>query len=71
MNCNCNLIYTNFVQTGCSVRHAKVGHVFLTLQWNSLGRASFEVHESQRDLRLGKLVFQMLLCGECYENVYT
>jgi len=48
-----------------------VGHVFLTLQWNSLGRASFEVHESQRDLRLGKLVFQMLLCGECYENVYT
>ena len=31
-----------------------VGHVFLTLQWNSLGRASFEVHESQRDVRLGE-----------------
>ena len=40
-----------------------VGHVFLALQWNSLCRASFEVHESQRDLRLGKLVFQILLCG--------
>jgi hypothetical protein len=39
--------------------------VFLKLQWNSLGRAPFKVHESQRDLRLGKLVFQMLLSGEC------
>ena len=25
-----------------------VGHVFLTLQWNSLGRASFEGHEGRR-----------------------
>jgi hypothetical protein len=55
----------------CDMPSHPVGHVFQTLQWNSLGRASFEVHESQRDLRLGKLVFQMLLCGECYENVYT
>ena len=55
----------------CAMPSHPVGHVFLTLQWNSLGRASFQVHESQRDLRLGKLVFQMLLCGECYENVYT
>jgi hypothetical protein len=45
--------------------------MFLMLQWKSLGRASFEVHESQRDVRLGKLVFQMLLCGEYYETVYN
>jgi hypothetical protein len=44
--------------------------VFLTLQWNSLRTDSFEFHESQRDLRLEKLVFHMLLCGHCCENVY-
>jgi hypothetical protein len=48
-----------------------VARMFLMLQWNSFGRASFEVHESQRDVRLGKLVFPMLLCGEYYENVCT
>jgi hypothetical protein len=37
--------------------------MFLTLQWNSLGRASFEVHESQHNVHLRKLVFKMLLCG--------
>jgi hypothetical protein len=48
-----------------------VTHVFLTLQWKSLGTALLEVHESQRDVHLRKLIFQMLLCGECYETVYT
>jgi hypothetical protein len=49
-----------------------ISHVFLTLQWNSrLERASLQVHESQRDVRLGKLVFQMLHSRECYENVCT
>jgi hypothetical protein len=55
----------------CAIPSHPVGHVFRTLQWNCLGRASFEVHESQRDVRPGKLVFQMLVCGECYEDVYT
>jgi hypothetical protein len=64
----------------CVMPSHPVAHVFLTLQWNSLGRASFEAHESQRDVRLGKpytkyysgkLVHQILLSGECYENVYT
>jgi hypothetical protein len=32
-----------------------VGHVFLTLEWNGLGGASFEVHESQRVVRLRKI----------------
>jgi hypothetical protein len=49
-----------------------IAHVFLTLQWNCcLGRASFEVREGQRDVRLGKQVFQILQSRECYENVYT
>jgi hypothetical protein len=34
-----------------------VPHVFLKLQWNSLGRVYIVVHESQRDACLGKLVF--------------
>jgi hypothetical protein len=55
----------------CTMPSHPVAHVFLTLQWNSLGRVSFEVHESQLDVRIGKLVFQMLLRGECYENGYT
>jgi hypothetical protein len=48
-----------------------VAYEFLTLQLNSLQRASIEDRVSQRDMHLGKLVFQMLLYGECYENVYT
>jgi hypothetical protein len=31
-----------------------VAHVFLTLQWKSLGRASLEVYESQYDVSLGE-----------------
>ena len=65
--------HTNFVQTGCSVRHAKSpGRPCVSDATVEQLRESFvRVHESQRDLRLGKLVFQILLCGECYENVYT
>jgi formylmethanofuran dehydrogenase subunit E len=48
-----------------------VTHVFLTLQWNSLRKDLFEVNESQRDVLLWKLIFQMLLCDECNENIYT
>jgi hypothetical protein len=33
-----------------------VAHMPLTLRWNSLGTASFKVHESQRNVRLGKLL---------------
>jgi hypothetical protein len=40
----------------CTMPSHPVTHVFLTLEWNSLGRASFQVHESQRNVRLGKLV---------------
>jgi hypothetical protein len=32
----------------------------LTLQWNSIRTAPFEVHESQSDVRIGKLVLQIL-----------
>ena len=64
--------HTNFVQTRCSVCHAKSpGRPCVSDATVEQLRESFEVHESQRDVRLGKLVFQMLLCGECYENVYT
>jgi hypothetical protein len=64
--------HKNFVETGCSVRHAKSpGRPCVSdAAVKQLKRASFEVYESQRDVRLGKLVFKMLLCGECYENVY-
>jgi hypothetical protein len=40
----------------CAPCRHPVAHVFLTLQWNSLRRASFEFHEGQRDVRLGKPV---------------
>jgi hypothetical protein len=55
----------------CSMPSHPAVHVFLTLEWNSLGRASFEVHDSQRDVRLGKLIFQAYRRGQCYENFYT
>jgi hypothetical protein len=34
----------------------RLSMLFLTLQWNSLGRTSFDVHASQRDVRLRKIV---------------
>jgi hypothetical protein len=46
--------------------------VFLTLKWNSTGRALFKAHESQRNMHLGKLVFQMSLCGErCEKGLHS
>jgi hypothetical protein len=53
----------------CAMPSHPVVHVFLTLQWNSLRKASLGVHESQQDVGLGELVFQTLQCGECYKNV--
>jgi hypothetical protein len=63
--------HKNFVQTVCTVRHAKspVAQVFLDATVEHLRESFIEVYESQRDVRLRKLVFRMLLCGECYENV--
>jgi hypothetical protein len=58
--------HKNFVETGCSVHHAK-----------SPGRpcvsdvAEEQLKESSVRSPFGKLVFQTLVCGECYENVYT
>jgi hypothetical protein len=43
----------------CAMTSHPVVHVILTLPWNRLGIASFEVHKSQRDVRLGKVVFHM------------
>jgi hypothetical protein len=40
----------------CAMTSHPVVHMLLTLQWNSLGRALLKVHESQRDVRLGKLI---------------
>jgi hypothetical protein len=56
--------HKNFVETGCSVLPGRscVSYVCYS------GTASFEAHESQRDVRLGKPVFQMLLRGG---NIYT
>jgi hypothetical protein len=65
--------HKNFVETGCSMSHAKSpGRPCVSdTTVEQLRRALFEVHESQCDMRLGKLVFQMLPCDECYENIYT
>jgi hypothetical protein len=49
----------------CAMLSHPVSHVFLTLKLNSLRRASFEVHESHY-----KLIFQMLLCGECCKALF-
>jgi hypothetical protein len=52
----------------CAMPSHSVAHVFLTLQCNDVGRASFEVHESQRDLRFGKL---LLTLNHDYSRQYS
>jgi hypothetical protein len=54
----------------CAMPSYPVAHVFLTLQWGSLGRASFEVHESQCDMRLGNW-YSKCYCGTSVTETST
>jgi hypothetical protein len=57
----------------CAMPSHPVSHVFLTLQWDSLLKESFvrSPRKSPRRASRETGIRNVILCGECYENVYT